>query len=180
MICCLWATQKNKVCLNIAATNSLKMETKNKITKHSAFHWSIYTELTINAPKDKVWAALTDFSSMPMWSKTLQNIEGNLQSGSKTIVDYIFKGKLRKIKHTMVDFQNGTQFGWSDTLIPFAKDYHIYRVEDLPGGKTLFIQKDEVKGFSASVVAGMLMKEMFNTYPEFNQSLKTTVEQTIR
>lgn len=123
------------------------MEITNKITKHSVFHWNIYTELTIDAPKEKVWAVLTDFSSMPKWRKTLQNIEGNLQSGSKTIVDYIFKGKLRKIKHTMVDFQNGTQFGWSDTLIPFAKDYLFTVLKIYQGGKLCLFKRMKLKVF---------------------------------
>ncbi|MBX2963321.1 MAG: SRPBCC domain-containing protein [Cyclobacteriaceae bacterium] len=149
---------------------------KKTITKHSATFWSIYTEIVIDAPKERVWTVLTDFNNIAQWSTTLQNLEGNLSNGSKTIVDYIFKGKLRKIKHTMVEFENGTQFGWSDTIIPFVKDYHLFRVEDLKDGRTKFIQKDEVKGFFAFLVANMLMNEMSKTYPEFNQLLKYTVE----
>ena len=149
---------------------------KNKVTKHSNFHWSIYTEIEIEAPPEKVWLVLSDFSRMPQWSTTLQKIAGSLTSGSQTTVDYIFKGKLRVIKHTMVDFKDGLQFGWSDTLIPLAKDYHIYRIEALPNHRSRFVQTDEVKGMTASLVAGMLMKEMIATYPVFNASLKKVVE----
>ena len=149
---------------------------KNQVTKHSIFHWSVYTETIINAPKDKVWSALTDFDHMPEWSQSLQNIRGALTTGSKTHVDYIFKGKLREIKHTMVAFEQGTQFGWSDTLIPLAKDYHLYRVEALPDGRSRFIQKDEVKGPTAALVAKMLMDIMIKTYPAFNEALKEVVE----
>ncbi|MEL6557017.1 MAG: SRPBCC domain-containing protein [Bacteroidota bacterium] len=149
---------------------------KNQITKHSNFHWSIHTEIIINAPKDQVWSVLTDFDQMPSWSKTLQKINGQLSNGSKSMVDYIFKGKLRNIKHSMVGFEEGAQFGWSDTLVPFSKDFHIYRVESLADGRTRFIQKDEVKGITAFLVSKMLMKEMMDTYPVFNESLKTVAE----
>ena len=149
---------------------------KNYVTKHSLLYWSIHTEIIIDAPTSQVWAALTDFDRMPQWSKTLQKIVGGLDSGSKTKVDYLFKGKLRKITHTMVYYQEGMQYGWSDTLIPFCKDHHLYRVEALPDGRTRFIQKDEVKGFTAFLVAGMLMDEMRSTYPLFNQALKKEVE----
>ena len=149
---------------------------KNEVKKHSQFHWSIYTEIIIDASKGKVWSVLMDFDHMPQWSNTLQTIKGDLTSGSKTEVDYIFKNKLREIKHRMVDFEEGTQFGWSDTLIPFARDYHIYRIESLPNGHSRFIQKDEVKGITASLVARMLMDEMIRTYPEFNERLKEIAE----
>ena len=148
----------------------------NTVTKHSNFHWSVHTETIIEAPRDKVWSVLMDFDSMSQWSNTLQKIEGNLSSESKTRVEYIFKEKLREIKHKMVDFEEGTQFGWSDTLIPFAKDYHIYRIESLPDGRSRFIQKDEVRGITAFLVAKMLMDEMIKTYPEFNRRLKKIVE----
>jgi len=148
----------------------------NGVTKHSNFHWSVYTEIIIDAPKDKVWSVLMDFDNMPQWSKTLQKIKGSLTKGSKANVDYIFKGKLRKIKHTMVDYEEGTQFGWSDTLIPLVKDHHIYRVEPLSDCRSKFIQKDEVKGLTASLVAKMLMDEMSKTYPKFNEALKDIVE----
>ena len=137
---------------------------KNEVTKHSNFHWSIYTEIIIDGPKDRVWSVLMDFDHMPQWSKTLQKVKGNLSSGSKSKVDYILKNKLREIKHRMVDFEEGNQFGGSDTLIPLAKDYHMYRVESLPDGRSKFIQKDEVKGITASLIAKMLMDEMIKTY----------------
>ena len=149
---------------------------KKEVTKHSNFHWSIYTEIVINVPKEKVWSTLIDFEQMPQWSKTLQKINGDLTNGSRTNVDYIFKGKLREIKHTMVEFVEGTQFGWSDTLIWLTKDHHIYRIESLNDGKSKFIQKDKVKGVTALLVAKMLMDEMIKTYPAFNEALKKTVE----
>ena len=149
---------------------------KKIVTKHSNFHWSIYTEVEIDAPKEKVWSVLTDFQQMPQWSKTLQNIEGSLTNGTKTKVVYIFKGKSRVIHHTMVDFEDGTQFGWSDTLIPFAKDRHIYRVEAISDSRSRFVQTDEVKGPTALLVSGMLMAEMSKTYPIFNEALKAIVE----
>lgn len=149
---------------------------KSKVTKHSNFQWNIHTEIIIDASKEKVWSILMDFDTMPQWSKTLQKIKGDLSTGSRTKVNYIFKEKLREINHTMVDFEEGTQFGWSDTLIPFAKDHHIYRVEALPDGKSKFIQEDEVKGLTAALVVNMLMNEMIETYPAFNEALKQMAE----
>lgn len=148
----------------------------NKIIKHSVFHWSVYTEVIIDASKETVWKALTNFKDMAHWSKGLQNIEGELKNDSTVIVYYIFKGDLKKIKHKIIGFEKGVQFGWSDPLIPFAKDNHFYRLESLPDGKTKFIQRDEIKGFSALFIGKMMANIMTQTYPEFNHALKRYVE----
>lgn len=146
-----------------------------QVTKHSTFHYTVYSEIIINAPKEKVWEALTNFEEMPKWSKALQKIEPKLQSGTTTVY-YIFQEKLRKITHQIIGFEEGTQFGWSDTLIPFSKDNHLYRLEALPDGRTKFIQSDAVKGFSTLFISGMMLAEFKKTFPAFNHALKDYVE----
>jgi uncharacterized membrane protein len=41
----------------------------NTVTTHSNFHWNVYTEIIIDAPKDKLRSILMDFEHMPQWSK---------------------------------------------------------------------------------------------------------------
>lgn len=57
--------------------------TNNKITKHATFKRSVYTEIVINAPIEKVWRELTNFKEMPTWSKSLQKIEGDFKKMDK-------------------------------------------------------------------------------------------------
>jgi hypothetical protein len=42
--------------------------TNNKITKHSTFKRSVYTETIINTSIEKVWQERTYFEEMPSWS----------------------------------------------------------------------------------------------------------------
>jgi hypothetical protein len=41
----------------------------------------IRTEIDIDAPPERVWAVLTDFSSYPDWNPFIQKIEGNVAVG---------------------------------------------------------------------------------------------------
>lgn len=146
------------------------------LKKHSLFHRSVYTEIIIDAPKTKVWEVLTNFKEMPEWSGSLQSIEGDFRRDGDTIVRYLLNGKLYVLKHRMVGFEDGTQFGWSDPIIPFAVDNHRFRVEELPDGRSKFIQQDEIKGFMVLFIGPMMMGIFSRTYPEFNQALKKRVE----
>jgi len=144
--------------------------------KKTLFHWSVYTEIEINATKEMVWKFLTDFDTMPNWSTSLQKIEGDFHEGGTTNVFYLFRGKVIKFKATMIDFENGTQFGWSEPTIPLAKDRHFYRLESLPNGKTKFIQSDEIKGFSALFIGKMIAETMVHNFTIFNNDLKEQIE----
>jgi uncharacterized protein YndB with AHSA1/START domain len=82
--------------------------TSNKITKHSTFKKSVYTEIVINAPIEKVWRELTNFKEMPTWSKSLQNIEGDFRKNGQTKVHFMDnKGKVGIYKHELIHFEAG-------------------------------------------------------------------------
>jgi hypothetical protein len=150
---------------------------ENKITKHSFLKRSVYTEIIIDAPKEKVWKVLTDFDSMPKWSTSLQGIFGDFTANGQTEVQFIMFGKLKEFNHKMIDFEEGIQFGWSD---PFyfntAKDYHIYRLESISDKQTKFIQKDEFNGILGLLLGNYATKKLLSVYQEFNQELKERVE----
>lgn len=152
------------------------MEETDCVKRDSLFHVSVYTEIVIDAPQDAVWKVLTNFKEMPEWSASLQSIEGDFKKDGDTTVRYLLDGKLYILKHKMVGFEEGTQFGWSDPIIPLTKDNHCFRLEALPDGKTRFIQKDEVTGFATLFIGGMMAKIFRKTYPAFNQALKSRVE----
>jgi len=43
----------------------------------------ISTEIEINAPVPRVWAALTDFSAFPEWNPFIQRVSGGLETGAR-------------------------------------------------------------------------------------------------
>ena len=152
--------------------------TNNKITKHSNFKRSVYTETIINAPIDKVWKELTNFREMPSWSKSLQKIDGNFSKNGQTQVHFMDnKGKVGIYKHQLIHFEEGKLFGWSDPFIFGIKDNHKYQLEKISDNQTKLIQSDEANGFATMFMGNFIMNFFLKTYTEFNDMLKNRIEQ---
>lgn len=137
------------------------------------------TQIEINATRDQVWNVLTDFERMPEWSDSFQGIEGEFKEKGKATA--IFKspyGKKKNMRfnHTLIEFEEGVSFGWSDPFLMGMKDHHVYKLEELPNGNTLFIHTDRVKGGATFLLGGFMAKNMKSLYLKFNQDLKKRVE----
>jgi len=151
--------------------------TSNKITKHSTFKKSVYTEIVINAPIEKVWRELTNFKEMPTWSKSLQNIEGDFRKNGQTKVHFMDnKGKVGIYKHELIHFEAGKLFGWSDPFILGITDNHKYQLEKISENQTKLIQSDEANGFATLFMGNFIMNFFLKSYTEFNQTLKNRIE----
>ncbi len=151
--------------------------TNNKITKHSTFKRSVYTETIINAPIEKVWQELTNFKEMPTWSKTLQKIEGDFRKNGQTEVHFMDnKGKVGIYKHELIHFEEGKLFGWSDPFILGITDNHKYQLEKISESQTKLIQSDEANGFATLFMGNFIMNFFLKAYTEFNEALKERVE----
>jgi uncharacterized protein YndB with AHSA1/START domain len=147
------------------------------VVVHSPFRRSVHAEIVIEAPAERVWQVLTDFKTLPTWSKSLQGIEGELRKDADVVVMFMNnKGKVAPYKHRLTIFEAGKKFGWSDSFFPMLKDHHIYSVEPLPGGRTRFIQTDAAIGFSSLFLGKMATDFMSSNYREFNRVLKAVAE----
>tara|TARA_R110001592_G_scaffold363279_1_gene683030 strand:+ start:5259 stop:5786 length:528 start_codon:yes stop_codon:yes gene_type:complete len=160
----------------IQATENFIVMKANSITKHSLFYRSVYTEIIINAKKEKVWQTLTDFNEMPKWSRTMQRIEGELLENSEVILHYFFQGRVKYFNVKLIEVEKGTQFGWSEKHFPMAKDKHIFRVEALNENTSRFIQTDQIKGISALFIGYAITRYMLKSFAGFNESLKEIAE----
>ncbi|MEM7654745.1 MAG: SRPBCC domain-containing protein [Bacteroidota bacterium] len=138
----------------------------------------VFTQIEIAAPREKVWAVLTDFERMPEWSSSFQGIKGDFREGGKATSR--FKAPLGKknmeFEHTIIEFEEGVSFGWSDPLMMGMSDHHLYRLEELPNGNTLFIQTDGVEGGATHFMGRLVTHNMKSMYLTFNQELKARVE----
>jgi uncharacterized protein YndB with AHSA1/START domain len=151
------------------------------IAQLSDNHATVHTSILINASKEDVWAALTDFDNMAYWSTgTLQSMSGDIRDGGKIEITFIFgtdgngNPNTMTVPHTLI-YEDGKMFGWSD---PFSEDIggghdnHVYQVEAF-GDQTRFVQSDEIVGnpFAANFVS-----QLMPMYQTFNAELKAAVE----
>jgi hypothetical protein len=152
---------------------------RNKITKHSVFKRSVYTEIVIDAPIDRVWKELTNFEDMPTWSKSLQKIEGDIRKNGHTDVHFMDdKGKVGIYKHQLIHFEEGKLFGWSDPFILGMLDNHKYQLEKISDHQTKLIQSDELNGFATLFMGSFIMNFFLKSYTAFNEELKIRVEKS--
>lgn len=149
----------------------------NKITRDATFKRSVYTELIINAPIEKVWKELTNFKEMPNWSKSLQKIEGDFRKNGLTDVYFMDnKGKVGLYKHQLIYFEEGKLFGWSDPFIFGMVDNHKYQLVQISDHQTKLIQSDELNGFGTLLLGNYIVKIFLKSYTAFNEALKNRIE----
>ncbi|MEM7130514.1 MAG: SRPBCC family protein [Chloroflexota bacterium] len=147
-----------------------------EITTEGDEQLTVYTSIVINATPAQVWAVLTDFATMPTWSDSFQGIHGELQDGAEVTTSTKIAGTVIPGGPRELIYEEGEFFGWSHPIIFDLVDNHIYRVEDLDDGRTLFIQSDTFTGEAAQaqgVGFGTVLQIM---YSSFNQQLKAEVE----
>ncbi|MDY8137542.1 SRPBCC domain-containing protein [Aquimarina sp. 2201CG5-10] len=141
----------------------------------------IFTEIEINASTEQVWSVLTDWNKLKEWSSSFVGIStDNLAKGMHSISYYInpITGKIMNVEHEIVDYEEGSKFGWSGKIIGKVKDHHIFSLEKTNRGTTIFKQED---GFhsknSLSTIMNFLMRNfMTSSYNKFNKELKERVE----
>jgi hypothetical protein len=151
--------------------------TNNKITKYTTFNRSVYTEIVINAPIEKVWNELTNFEEMSTWNKSLQKIEGDFRKNGQTEVHFMDnKGIVGIYKHQLIHFEEGKLFGWSDPFIFGITDNHKYQLEKISQNQTKLIQSDEANGFATLFMGNFIMNFFLKSYTEFNLTLKNRLE----
>jgi len=147
------------------------------VYRHADGHYSVHTQLLINAPAADVWATLADFEHMGDWSSSLKGITGDRQHGAKVQSQFFTLGRIWLADHTFI-YEEGVQFGWSDPLtgdFEGVRDHHLFRVEAVSATQTRFIQSDEFTGENAEQHGATLARVGFESYPTFNKELAQEV-----
>ena len=146
--------------------------------KVSFSHFKIHTHIVIDAPPDLVWLVLTDTANYKDWAVFLVGIKGEIKDGSTITVDFQLdssKEKLTTLVHT-ISVVDGTEFFWAEKGPGGIRDNHHFCVEPLEGGKTRFVQSDEIMGGITILMGGRLAKMYVEGYQAFNRGLKAEAE----
>lgn len=141
-------------------------------------HWTIETDIEIDASPAEVWAVLTDTASYPEWAAFMTRIDGAITDASVITVGFQLnpaKDKLTTIDHT-ISVTEGAEFFWAEKGPMGICDNHHFRVEHANGGKARFVQSDEIMKGMTWALGGYLSKMYLKGYQDFNAALKAEVE----
>ncbi len=141
-------------------------------------HHRIYTDIAIDTAPETVWDVLTDTASYGNWAAFLVDIEGRIADGAT--ITAVFRTDPAKDKLTRIDHRiavtDGREFSWAETGPGGIRDNHHFRVEAAEGGKTRFVQSDEIMGGLTFLMGGRLAKMYLDGYQAFNRGLKAEAE----
>lgn len=150
--------------------------TKGSVERVAANEYRIATHIDIDATAPEVWATLTDWGSLSSWSSSFVSLDGEFTDGGHVTVAFKVLGLVQTYEHDLIDFVDGSRFGWSDPFLLGMVDHHVYRIEATGPSSVRFHQTDQAKGAAARIIGGVTARMMRNMYDRFNVELKTETE----
>jgi hypothetical protein len=139
---------------------------------------TVTTQITIDAPPERVWSVFTDFASYPDWSRFVKSISGELRDGARLTVrlgpadsnGLTFKPRIKELRE-------GAVLEWLGHLVvPGIFDgRHRFELTGTSDGKTLFTQSETFGGITIPFAKSSL-EGMNRSFDAFNASLKARSE----
>ena len=109
----------------------------------------ISNEIEINAPIDKVWTALTDFSKYPDWNPFIRKVNGEIKKGNIIEVTFQTKGNDPIVFTPEIKlFEKNNVFQWEGKLfLPWIfTGKHTFQLSQIDINKTKLIQIEDFNG----------------------------------
>ena len=137
------------------------------------------TEISINAPPERVWHLLTDFASFPQWNPFIRQASGELRKGAQLQVYLQPSGaKGMTFRPKVLKAEPNRELRWlGHFLISGLFDgEHIFTIEPLEAGRVRFVQREIFTGLLVPLFARSLEKDTRRGFEEMNQALKLQAE----
>jgi hypothetical protein len=140
----------------------------------------IKTETLIDAPAERVWAAMTDFASFPSWNPFMRAAEGRLEPGEQLKIRLqLDHGLKMTFRPRVTVVKPNRELRWLATLgRPGVFDVdRAFQIEPRDGG-VRFVMSEECTGWLTPVMfAANLEAQLYRGYDAFNEALRKRVEE---
>jgi hypothetical protein len=140
----------------------------------------IRTEIEIDAPAERVWQVLMDFTSYPQWNPVMRVVRREAESGTR------LKVHVRPWRHlgmtfcpTVVTAEPSRELRWQAKLLLsglFAGD-HSFTIEPIGKNKVRFIQHEVLTGLLVPLVMPVMEARIRRVFEDMNEALKGRAEQ---
>jgi hypothetical protein len=139
---------------------------------------AIETQIDIEAPPEKVWAALLDFASYPSWNPFIPAISGEPAPGARLEVRLRPPGGAgMTVRPTVLEATPGRRLRWLGKLgvRGIFDGEHRFELEPLAGGRTRFTHAERFSGLLVPLLGGVL-RSTERGFRAMNDALKARVE----
>ena len=135
-----------------------------------------HTEIVINAPVDRVWSVLTDFSTYPDWNPLVGWLQGDIRTDGK--IKMFVKPLKRAFNATLKRVAPLEELTWVGIQFApwFLAGEHYYRLEKLSDGSTHLCHGETFSGIGSAVINQSTLNEMLAAFQLHNTILKERVE----
>jgi hypothetical protein len=139
-----------------------------------AHPYSIETSVDIDAPPQRVWAALTDFDSYPEWNPTLKGMRGEPKVGARLT----YEDDRRTFSPTVREVEKNRELRWEGhtRVVGVFDGEHSFILEELPDGRTRFTQSEQFRGVAVLFFTETLHGETAPSFHAMNAALRDRVE----
>ena len=137
------------------------------------------SEITIDAPAELVWDALTNLDSFREWNPFMRHASGDVAVGEQLKVYLKPPGGMgMSFKPRVVKVERNREFRWlGHFLMPGIFDgEHIFEIEPDGDASCRFVQREEFRGALTLLMLLLVRKATERGFNEMNQALKTRVE----
>ena len=139
----------------------------------------LHTEITIDAPPERVWDILTDLDGYQAWNPFVISSEGQVAVGER-LVNRLQPpgGKAQTFKPTVTVVEPAATFEWLGRLgVPGVFDgRHRFDLEPTPDGGTRFVHSEFFSGLLVPLMRSMLDGKTRQGFELMNDALKTRAE----
>lgn len=138
---------------------------------------SFRTEITIDAPPEKVWSYLTGFSGYAAWNPFITRIDGKAEPGGRLHIRVRLAGFPISFHAEIRYCLAGERLGWYAVIVPkLFEAEHWFELSADDSGRTRFIHAEAFHGLLSAPALLLLTGAFMHAYETMNRSLKRIVE----
>ncbi len=138
----------------------------------------IRTELLIEAPPGRVWAALTDVAQFPDWNPFIPRVQGRVRKGAQLEVRITPPAaRAMTFRPTVIHLVPERELRWLGRLwVPRLFDgEHIFELHPEADG-TRFVQRERFSGLLVPLLWNQMEGPTRSGFITMNEALKTRAE----
>lgn len=142
----------------------------------------LHTEITIDAPPERVWHILTDLEAYADWNPFLVSSSGRVAVGERLVNRMQPVGaRAQTFKPTVTEVEPGRTFEWLGRLgLPGLFDgRHRFDLQPTADGGTHLVHRESFSGILVRPFRSSLDDGTLRAFELMNQALKARAESTI-
>ena len=140
----------------------------------------IRTEIEIDAPAERVWQVLIDFTSYPQWNPVMRVVKREVEPGTRLKVHVRPWRRLgMTFCPTVLTVEPSRELRWHGQLLLsglFAGE-HSFTIEPIGKNKVRFIQQEVFTGLLVPLFLLVMQARIRRVFEDMNEALKGRAEQ---